>query len=1638
MATGNIKGITIEIGGDTQGLDSALKDVNKQSKDLQSELKSVERALKFDPGNTTLVAQQQQLLSESIQATSQKLDTLRSAQSQVEAQFANGDIGAEQYRAFQRELINTESQMNSLQSRLDNVAVDQERLAQTTRQLGTFFEATGTDVEQFSGTLGTRLTQSIRDGTASADQMERALRLMGQQALGAGTDIDEMRAALRNVDNGSSLTDVRADLEALRPAANEAASSVDGLNDKIKGVAAGLAAGGGLALAFNQALDVSSLNTKIDITMDINEEDVEAVRATIKNVEAYGLSAEEALEGVRRQFALNGEAGVEANQEIIKSASAIGAAYDEIDFKELIQESFEMSKIFGISQQEALGMTQALLKIGFPPEQLDIISEYGNQLQMAGYNAEEIQAIFAAGVETGTWNIDILLDGVKEGRIVMAEFGAEVDDAMKEVIKDTDISAAQLQEWGKAVAEGGQGGTIAMQEVAQAIADIDDKTKQNEVGVKVFGTLWEENGTNITDTLLNMNNHLVSTADNQAGLNKAVEAMDADPAVRLQKALSDLQEQIAPLLASVAEFVGSFANWVSENKALALTLGSIAAVVGTLVGAFALLAPGIAAVIPLFTAGGVAAGVLGGALALITGPVGLIVAGLAAVGIGAVVMGKELSESSIQVDDWTTKVSEGTAKAVGGFLDLNTQATTALNELNWSGTAVTQEMANNIAGIYQQMGDQVLAEMQADHQEELNTISQHFANTSSLNQAEESAILDRIRKHNSEKETATKAGTDRITEILNTAAKENREVSETEQKEINSIQETMKKNAIKYMSESEAEQKAILETLKKEATKITAQQAADVVNNSKKQKDESVKEADNQYNETVKWAISQRDETGTISKEEADKIIGDAKLKRDEATKKAEEMHKNVVTEAKSQAKEHAAEVDWETGEVKSKFQVMSDNVNGAMKKAGKFISDEWNKAWTATNKFTEDTKKNVSDGFTTMGTEVNTLMKSIGGFISTQWNAAEKFLSGIDLKQIGKDIINGLINGISEKFSDVKKVVQDLAGNVTTWAKDILGIKSPSRVFRDEVGRMIVEGMAVGMSDTRPVTAAMTRITDDLIKTADKANAIIRKDSIFDIFSQDNEFNFSGYINDNFASLTATIKEFNSIAADIRTDKFDKLEEEMGWLEYYEFGNLSTQEAIWSSFIQSLEEGSEDYIKTQQKLESIQKAQKENARELAIEQMLASGQTIEQIKEDSLRLEIFTEQIYKKTYGKFNEMYENISGKDDLFGNLTTNIEKDYNKIVQYTNDTNKTLKQQIELVKASLENEEFTFEERAKLEGIFLSKKQEVNQKLIDLEDAYNQKVTTANNERELESQRLIGIYEDEVNKLAGPLSKFAGLFDKVEAKTDVTGQKLIDNLKSQVDYFADWSKNIALLAERGISDGLLEEIKGMGVKAGDEIAALTSLSDEELQQYVQLWKDKNELARKYAESELVDLKESTDAQIDELNKNTAVKLEEYKNEWVSQTSELKDLVLIEMYDLTNELPDAGQTAMQGFIDGMKSMKNDVIDTAQSIASAVSSTLKSAFDINDSNVFGKLIGSDGVLENINQSSKILTDAVSNAYSSIAASSSKSQVYGSASTNSSNTVDNRKNFNPTINVYTTESPEKAMRRELKRMAFLL
>lgn len=171
MAKSSIKGITIKIGGDTTGLDKALKETNKKSRELESELKAVDKALKLDPNNVTLVKQKQDLLKDSIKETKAKLDVLKEAQSQVTAQYKKGEIDAGQYRAFQRELETTKSKLSSLKDEKKNVnaigtafkeAKDKvEPVIKKVEKVGSAIGGATSKAVKFTATLGKKDTAMI-------------------------------------------------------------------------------------------------------------------------------------------------------------------------------------------------------------------------------------------------------------------------------------------------------------------------------------------------------------------------------------------------------------------------------------------------------------------------------------------------------------------------------------------------------------------------------------------------------------------------------------------------------------------------------------------------------------------------------------------------------------------------------------------------------------------------------------------------------------------------------------------------------------------------------------------------------------------------------------------------------------------------------------------------------------------------------------------------------------------------------------------------------------------------------------------------------------------------------------------------------------------------------------------------------------------------------------------------------------------------------------------------------------------------------------------------------------------------------------------------------------------------------------
>ncbi|QDP99998.1 phage tail tape measure protein [Lysinibacillus fusiformis] len=560
----------------------------------------------------------------------------------------------------------------------------------------------------------------------------------------------------------------------------------------------------------------------------------------------------------------------------------------------------------------------------------------------------------------------------------------------------------------------------------------------------------------------------------------------------------------------IAPWIEKFSNLSSETQKTIVIIGGLAAAIGPLLVVGGTLISSVGSIISAVGGFSMAIGAAGGAttafgaaFALISGPVGIAAGLLTGFGIAAYIVGRELNESSIQVTDWKDKVSESTAESVGSFLELSDQATVALNQMAWSGVAVTEEMAANMVGIYNEMGDQVLTEMQSDHAQELETMQNHFAQSDALTEEQEAKILERVAQSQAKQQLVITSGKARIEEIYQNASQNNREITEAEQQEINLIQQTMTENAIKHLSDSEVEQKVILESLKNEASKITAEQAAEVVRNSLKQKDDVLKEAEEQYNETKKWAVRQRDETGTMSAEEAQAVIDEAKKKRDETVANAEDMHQKVVSEAQLQAEEHVNKVDWETGEIKSRWKVYTENVASDAKALGKAISDGWNNAWTATKNRVSEIKQTAENKIHEMKTAIGNKMSEVKGKFESIWNEVQSFLSGVSLKNIGTDIVSGLIRGIGDMFGNVKGKIEELAGLIPDWARKVLGIKSPSRVFMD-IGRNTIEGWEIGMAERKNnLNAVMNDLTNNLLdisnhyskeekKIADQTNAEI------------------------------------------------------------------------------------------------------------------------------------------------------------------------------------------------------------------------------------------------------------------------------------------------------------------------------------------------------------------------------------------------------------------------------------------------------------------------------------------------------------------------------------------------------------------
>lgn len=147
-----IKGITIEIGGDTSLLSKEIENVNRKLKSTQEQLQDVERLLKMDPGNTRLLEQQQRLLTQAIEDTSRKLEVLRTAETQVQEKFKQGKISQDQYDALTREVVYTETALKKLNKRVEENADALKKSGDAAENAGESIEKAGEKTQQTADT----------------------------------------------------------------------------------------------------------------------------------------------------------------------------------------------------------------------------------------------------------------------------------------------------------------------------------------------------------------------------------------------------------------------------------------------------------------------------------------------------------------------------------------------------------------------------------------------------------------------------------------------------------------------------------------------------------------------------------------------------------------------------------------------------------------------------------------------------------------------------------------------------------------------------------------------------------------------------------------------------------------------------------------------------------------------------------------------------------------------------------------------------------------------------------------------------------------------------------------------------------------------------------------------------------------------------------------------------------------------------------------------------------------------------------------------------------------------------------------------------------------------------------------------
>ena len=617
MSNKKIRGITIQLGADASPIDKVIKNTEKISASLNSELKQVNKLLKFDPGNTELLAQKQKLLSESIENTGTKLKALKQAQSEVEKMFKNGEIGEKEYREFQRTVAETEQQLKSYTIQMNKMQDEQEKLKTGTKQLNTFLEATGKTLDDFQDILGTKLTNALKNGTANSDDLTVALNKIAKEALGAEVDLGKMRETLNKVDDGSGIDEVSEDLQNMKEKSDDA-------NDALNNIGAGIKTG--------------NLMQAAEIIADAGEK-----------IKEFRDNAKEAF----KEIDSGADIVITATGATGELAKRLNSVYERIvrnyptdNLESIGQAVGEVNTQFGYVDDKLQKTSELMLKFSDITNS-DVVTSTQNAKQAISafeLSNEDLEYVLDSVAKTSQ-NTGVSVDALFDNAISGAASLKELDLSFSQSIKllgsfeqaGVDGSAALSYLTKASVNYAKEGKTLSqgLAETQEKILGAKDQTEALNVAAEIFGT---KGAARMVDAIqrgtLNLA-ELSETAEESQGtvertFDDTLDAVDKETvaANNAKLAMADfgnaISEAVAPILEALIPIIQKVADWFSG---LSGTSKTIIVVIGALAAVFATLLPVLAVIAGAITTAG-------GAMTFLTGtflPVAGIIAGVIAV-----------------------------------------------------------------------------------------------------------------------------------------------------------------------------------------------------------------------------------------------------------------------------------------------------------------------------------------------------------------------------------------------------------------------------------------------------------------------------------------------------------------------------------------------------------------------------------------------------------------------------------------------------------------------------------------------------------------------------------------------------------------------------------------------------------------------------------------------------------------------------------------------------------------------------------------------------------------------------------------------------------------------------------------------